>query len=133
MLFIYECFRLFLLLILVFATISETFIDNAFFPYAVFISPNTMFLLMALFLWLRPEVYSKYLSLYMAGKAISVILFLVWEFGSTRNFALSENIIISLYLFIGVVLINLADILSIWGAWVIKARIRLYNEADGGK
>ena len=68
----------------------------------------------------------------MAGKAISVILFLVWEFGSTRNFALSDNIIISLYLFIGVVLINLADILSIWGAWVIKSRIRLYNDPDGG-
>jgi len=82
-LFIYEIVRLFLLVVFMYlATVESGFLpagsnSGGFFPCNVYLSSNALFPLMALFLWLKPEEYRGYLTLYMAGKAIAVVSFYV--------------------------------------------------------
>ena len=102
----------------------ESFAGRAFFPYIVYLSANALFPLIALFVWLRPEEYRNYLALYMAGKIIAVISFYAWEFFSFREFLRAVNLIGSLALLGGSVLISFADILSVWGAWTLKNKFR---------
>ena len=127
-LFLYECVRLLLLVIMVFLALPTSG-GGALFPYASYLSPNALFLLVALFVWLRPGVYRNFLSLYMAGKIISVVLFFTWEFLTDRQFSIDENIAVSRILLIGGALLSMADILSIWGAWFLNNR---YRESSGG-
>jgi len=133
-LFFYECFRLLLLVVFLFIVsplgngISPGI--GAFFPYMVYISSNALFPLMVIFVWLRPDEYRNYLTLYMAGKIIAVVLFYVWViFSSREGLPGAENIARSITLLGGSILINMADILSVWGAWTLK---RKYQNADSG-
>ena len=124
-LFLYECFRLLLLVVLLFlafnnGSMQEDFQYGAFFPYLAFVSPNALFPLMILFVWLRPEEYRSYLSLFVAGKAIGVILFFLWEFSTARQFNIGDNVIKGLILLGGSILLCLTDAFSIWRAWVLK-------------
>jgi hypothetical protein len=52
--------------------------DGEAFPYLACMSPNALFFLMALFVWLRPGEYRAYLPLYAAGKIMAVIAFAGW-------------------------------------------------------
>ena len=128
-LFFYECIRLLALLIMVFLASPESAGGGAFFPYAAYFSPNVLFLLAALFVWLRPEVYRNFLSLYIAGKTLSVVLFFLWILMSSRQFSLDENIARSYILLMGSVLLSLADVLSILGARFLSNK---YRESSGG-
>jgi len=127
-LFIYECFRLLLLVVFLFiAPASGGGIQGGigtFFPYVVYISANALFPLMALFIWLRPQEYRNYVTLYMAGKIIGVVSFYAWTIFSSREFPGMENLARSLTLLGGSIIINLADILSVWGAWALKSKYR---------
>ena len=116
-LFVYECLRLFcLVFFLLVASINGT--------YSVYISSNALFPLMALFIWLRPEEYENYTTLFIAGKIITLVCFYVWEIFSFREFARGEDLAMNLILLVGGALISLADMLSIWGAWIINKKYR---------
>ena len=128
-LFIYECLRVLLLVVLLFIAplesgFSGSYASGAFFPYIVFLSANALFPLMALFVWLRPEEYRNYLTLYMAGKVIGAVSFYAWGFFSSRDFPGLENIVRSIALLGGSIFICLADILSVGGAWALKRKYR---------
>jgi len=133
-LFLYECIRLLLLAVFLFIVsplgngISSGI--GAFFPYMVYISSNALFPLMAMFVWLRPDEYRNYITLYMAGKIIAVVSFYVWViFSSREGLSGAENIARSITLLGGSILINMADILSVWGAWTLKKK---YRKAESG-
>ena len=138
-LFLYEVFRLLLLVVFLFIAPLEGFESGAFFPYMVYLSANALFPLMTLFMWLRLEEYRNYIALYMAGKVIGVFAFYAWEFFSSREFPGAENMAKSLVLLGGSVFISLADILSVWGAWMLKNKCRIqpaglagdYRQAPG--
>ena len=124
-LFIYECFRILLLVVLIFLATLES-------PHLVYLSANALFPLMALFVWLRPEEYRNYLSLYMTGKIIAAVSFYAWGFLTVREYYGLENFARSLTLFGGSVLISLADILSVGGAWMLKNKYRQAYRESGG-
>jgi len=128
-LFIYECLRILLLVVLLFIAPGESGFPEdsaggAFFPYLVYLSANALFPLMALFVLLRPEEYRNYLTLYMAGKIIAAVSFYAWGYFSSREFPGMDNIVRSLTLLGGSVFISLADILSVGGAWMLKNKYR---------
>ena len=135
-LFIYECLRILLLVVLLSIAplengissengfFSGSYTSGAFFPYLVYLSANALFPLMALFVWLRPEEYRNYLTLYMAGKIIGAVSFYAWGVFSSREFPGMENIVKSIVLMGGSIFICLADILSVGGAWALKRKYR---------
>jgi len=123
-LFIYECFRL--LLLAAFLAIASSMGNGifwgigAFFPHIVYISSNALFPLMALFIWLKPQEHQNYLTLYMAGKVIAVVLFFVWAISLPDTGNVAGNVT----LWASSILINMADVLSVWGAWSLKKKYR---------
>jgi len=130
-LFVYECFRLLLLVVFLFiapplgsGALEGSAAIGTFFPSIVYISTNALFPLMVLFVWLKPEEYRNYLPLYIAGKLIGVVSFYLWMIFSSRDFPGMDNIARSLSLLGGSFVVNLLDILSIWGAWTLKNKIR---------
>ena len=130
-LFIYEILRF--LLLVVFLSLDGGFLsDNlrsgGFFPYDVYLSSNALFPLMALFLLLNPREYRSYLTLYMAGKIIGVVSFYVWEVFSTRNLPGGMNLLSNIIFLGGSVFISLMDILSLWGAWMLKNKWKKLSE-----
>ena len=132
-LFIYECFRVLLLVVFLYIALplEGGFLGEnaasgalAFFPYLVYLSANALFPLMALFVWLRPEEYRNYLTPYMAGKIITVVSFYTWAIFSSREFPGAENVIRSITLLGGSIIVSLMDILSVGGAWMLKKKYR---------
>ena len=120
-LFFYEVFRVLFLVIVLFISPLEGSI-NGIMP--VYISANALFPLMALFVWLSPKEHGNYLTLYIAGKVIVLFLFFTWQFFTTWDVVWAGNaarsiIILGIYIFI-----NLADCLTVWGAWKIKNKYR---------
>jgi hypothetical protein len=128
-LFFYECLRL---LILVFFLLLAAFESAANGSYAVYMSSNALFPLMALFIWLRPDEYRNYITLYMAGKIVSLVSFYSWEVFTLRVINRDENFINNIVLLGGGALIGLADMLSIWGAWAIGKKYRRAAAPEGG-
>jgi len=120
--FIYEIIR-FLLLALIISITPQPNGDGALSPYLVYLSVNALFPLMALFIWLNPEEYKNYLTLYMAGKIIGTVSFFIWEIFGSRNFTGGENIITGIIILGGIFFISFMDILSVWGALVLKKNI----------
>ena len=120
--FIYEIIR-FLLLALIISITPQPNGDGALSPYLVYLSVNALFPLMALFIWLNPEEYKNYLTLYMAGKIIGTVSFFIWEIFGSRNFTGRENIITGIIILGGIFFISFMDILSVWGALVLKKNI----------
>lgn len=55
------------------------------FPWLVCLSPNALFPLMALFIWLKPADYRSFIPLYVAGKFLSVAAFVSWCVFSFRS------------------------------------------------
>ena len=108
--------------------------SGGFFPYLVYLSSNALFPLMALFVWLKPAEYYNFLSLLIAGKIIGVVSFYAWQFFSTREILGFENLVINALVLWGSVIISLADILSLWGAWTLKNILRreFGREAESG-
>ena len=131
-LFFYEIFRLLFLVIFLFIIPAESTGDGAFFPCLVYLSANALFPLMALFVWLRPEEYRNYIALYIAGKVITAVSFFAWEIFSYREFPGSGNVLNGLILLGGSALINLADILSVGGAWILKNKFRRVLARESG-
>jgi len=128
-LFFYECLRLFLLVIFIFVASMGSGFSPKGFPYLVYFCSNALFPLMALFVWLKPEEYHNYLNLYMAGKIIIVVTFYLWQFFSSREsfgteFSGTENPVIIMFFLFGSVIISIADIFSLWGAWTLKNKFR---------
>ena len=134
-LFIYECLRLlFLVVFLHIAAAGDGFSEESGFLmesllsgfYMVFVSANALFLLMALFLWLKPLEYRSFISLYLAGKFIALVSLYAWEIFSFRDFPGigMENAAKAVLLFWGCVLLGIADILSVLGAWTLNYKIR---------
>ena len=123
-LFFYECLRLFLLVVFIFAASMGNGLNVSGFPYLAYLSSNALFPMMALFIWLRPVEHSNYLSLYMAGKIIALVTFYLWQIFSSRDFWGAENIIIYALLLWGSVIVSLTDMFSLWGAWALRNKLR---------
>ena len=96
--------------------------------YTAYMSSNALFPLMALFIWLKPDEFRSYITLYMAGKFVFLVSFYSWEIFTLRDFIRDENFIKNIVFLGGGVLISLADMLSIWGAWAINKKYRLRTE-----
>ena len=128
-LFIYECLRVFILVLFLFVASIEASVNGT---YSVYMSSNALFPLMALFLWLKPEEYANYSLLYIAGKIIALISFYVWEIFSFREFARGGDLAKNIVLLGGGALLSLADMLSVWGAWVINRKCRRALAPENG-
>jgi hypothetical protein len=98
--------------------------DN-FFPYLVYVVPNALFPLMALFLWFHLETYRPYLPLYMAGKTITVAAAVVWAVFSFRGIPelLYSGGIQTLARLGMVCLLVFTDLFSILGIWFLRSRL----------
>ena len=123
-LFFYECLRLFFLVVFITVASMGNGFDLKGFPYLVYLSSNTLFPMMALFLWLRPDEYRNYLSLYMAAKIITLVTFCLWQFFSSGDYWGTENLAISAFLLSGNIIVSLADMFSLLGAWALKNKFR---------
>ena len=122
-LFYYECLRFLLLIVLLLQSPLESG-DGGGVPYLAYLSSNVLFPLIALFVWLRPEEYRSYLTLHIAGKTISIILFYLWEFLAAGQVQGAEYLMKNMTLFGGSILLSFADILSVFGAWMLKNKFR---------
>jgi len=127
-LFFYECLRL---LVLVFFLLFESMQSAISGSYTVYMSSNALFPLMALFIWLRPDEYRNYITLYMAGKIVSLVSFYSWEIFTLLDFN-RDRLVNNFVLFSGGALIGLADMLSVWGAWTINKRYRKAPTHENG-
>ena len=121
---VYDIFRI-AVLALMFASLSP--LKAGLFPHLVYLTPNALFPLMALFLLIRLPDFKSYLPLYLAGKIIAVITFYVWgivSFGSGQDTAYLEmNQKYPYVLFFGSFVLSLGDLLSIVGSWVLLNKI----------
>jgi hypothetical protein len=103
------------------------------FPYLACISPNALFLMMALFLWLRPGEFRVYLPLYMAGKVLSILAFAAWCVFSVESltglipFIAPEQ----LWALAGVLLASAGDALAFGGAWALRLKLQERAAAGG--
>ena len=129
-LFFYELIRLLLLAAFLFAAPIENTMYGDFFPYLVYLSANALFPLMALFIWLRPNEYKNYVTLYMAGKIIGTVSFIAWEIFGSRRFTGMEDLVTGLFLLGGSIFLSIADTLSVWGAWKLKIRYNRIERAE---
>jgi hypothetical protein len=137
-LFFYELLRLFLLAIF-FAVFSpfEGAVKGRVFPYLAFVTPNALFPLITLFMWLKLEDYRNYLSLYSAGKVIGVAAFYAWGIFSLRAGPGPESLGISSQLEVIVLLggsffLNLGDILAVLGSRVLAKKISKTEKEHAG-
>jgi hypothetical protein len=121
LLFFYECLRLLVLLIFQIIAPSEGLISGV---LPVYISSNALFPLMTLFVWLKPEEYRNYLSLYIAGKLIVLVSFFAWQFFSSSGYIFMEDAARSMLILGGYALLNLTDVFTVWGAWILKNKYR---------
>jgi len=120
-LFFYEVLRIFFLVILHFISPQEGSFGGIF---PVYISANALFPLMALFVWFKPLEHWNYLTLYIAGKIIVLASFFAWQFFSTWEFVWFGDAIRSILILGAFILLNVADALSVWGAWAIRNKYR---------
>jgi len=120
-LFFYECLRLLMLVFFMLLAASENASGGS---YAVYMSSNALFPLMALFIWLRPDEYRNYITLYMAGKIVSLVSFYSWEIFTLGDINRGDNLANNFVFFSGGALIGLADMLSVWGAWALNKKYR---------
>jgi hypothetical protein len=92
------------------------------FPWLVYAAPNGLFPLMALFLWRRLSEYKAYITLYIAGKTISVVVFLGWLISSSQTIVPVINeetlLVLGSWLFL-----SLLDAFSMLGAILLKNRL----------
>jgi hypothetical protein len=131
-LFFYEALRLLALAVL-WAAFSpmEGAAKGGVFPYLVYVTPNALFPLMTLFMWLRPGEYRNYLPLYMAGKVIAAAAFYGWGFFVLRALGAEQLMAAdweALVLFRGSLALNLFDIFSVFGGWILSRKI---NNVEG--
>jgi hypothetical protein len=128
-LFFYDLFRLIVLLQLwlsfapLTGDVSGGFTaDAGGFPYLAYAAPNGLFPLMALFLWIRLSEYQAYITLYIAGKTIGIVVFLGWLISSFQTIVLAINeetvLVLGGWLFL-----TALDALSILGAVLLKNRL----------
>jgi hypothetical protein len=130
-LFVYELFRLLILTVLLAVfSVSEGAVAGGIFPYLVYAAPNALFPLMALFMWLRPGEYRHYLRLYMAGKVIAAAAFCGWGFFAPKSLE-PERLTEVFILFGGTFVLNLCDILSVLGSWILMRKMDRMEESAG--
>ncbi|MDR1373367.1 MAG: hypothetical protein LBJ24_00165 [Treponema sp.] len=135
-LFFYEILRLLALagLFMVFSPL-EGAAKGGVFPYLVYITPNALFPLMTLFMWLRPWDYRNYLPLYMAGKVIAATAFYGWGFFVLRTLGpenlMTANLMETLVFFGGSFVLNLFDIFSVFGSWILVRKTNGMEESAG--
>jgi hypothetical protein len=136
-LFFYELFRLLVLVVLfaVFSPLADA-VKGAFFPYLVYVAPNALFPLMALFIWLRQKDYRNYLPLYMAGKIITAAAFYGWGISALKSSGLENLTAVNLVtedfvLFGGSFLLILCDIFSVFGSWFLARKTGSAEESSG--
>jgi hypothetical protein len=134
--FLYEMLRL-LILALFFAFFSplEGAVKGGIFPFLVYVAPNALFPLMTLFMWLGPKDYRNYLPLYMAGKVIAVAAFYGWGIFALRSPSLEQvrmaNLAEVLVLSGGSFILNLFDVFSIIGSWVLAKKTYRMEDPAG--
>ena len=76
---IYDLIRLFSLVSVIILFMSPSEYSGTFqVPYLVYTAPNALFPLMAFFLLIRPRESHSYLSLYIAGKTVTISAALGW-------------------------------------------------------
>ena len=132
-LFFYECLRLFLLVVFIYAASMGDGLNPREFPFLVYLSANALFPMMALFLWLRPDEYRSYLNLYVAGKTIVLVTFYIWQVFTAREGFGVKNSAFTVFFLLGGVIVSLADMLSLWGAWTLKNKFqRLLSRPQSG-
>jgi hypothetical protein len=117
-LFIYECIRLLLLLLMFILRLSDT----GSFIWLAFSVNGVLFPLMALFLWLDISSYRAYLPLFIAGKCIGILSLTGW----LMTFLQSTIIVGLAYLFVQIDLVFLCgDLLALAAVLLIYRDTRI--------
>jgi hypothetical protein len=134
-LFFYEVLRVLLLAgLFVFFSPLEGAAKGGVFPFLAYVTPNALFPLMALFLWMRPEEFPSYVPLYLAGKVIAVIAIYAWGalvFVPALALPLLGvevgDVTAAIALLSGGFIISLGDALSILAGSVLKRKTKSPN------
>jgi hypothetical protein len=136
-LFFYEVFRALLLagLFIFFSPLEGA--NGGVFPSPAYMTPNALFPLMVLFLWIRPAEFAVYLPLYLAGKVITIIAFYAWSLFSFRP-ALElplmgldrGKVFQGIILLSGGFILSLGDMLSIFGGWMLLKKNKSGNAPE---
>jgi hypothetical protein len=132
-LFFYEVLRV-LLLAGLFAFFSplEGAERGGVFPFLVYVTPNALFPLMALFLWVSLGEFKAFVPLYVAGKVIAVAAYYAWGLSGFR-LALGQSllgldqgsIVQGIVLLSGGFIVSLGDVISIFGGWMLYNKVTL--------
>ncbi|MDR0474971.1 MAG: hypothetical protein LBH43_15015 [Treponema sp.] len=138
---VYDFLRL-AALALLFAFFSplEGALHGRLFPYLVYLTPNALFPLMALFVFIGIREFKNYLPLYLAGKLIMLVTFYVWSAVSLIP-AMNEpymglqmdKIGHGVILFLSSIALSIGDALSIFGSWFMLNKIRLSGPGNAGE
>ncbi|MDR3276524.1 MAG: hypothetical protein LBT11_04860 [Treponema sp.] len=123
-LFVYDVFRLFLMLGIMLFPVPGGEAGLAF-PAMAFFAPNALFPLMSLFVAVRPARYLPYLPLAAAGKLVTTAAFLGWFCFSVRYIAagLGTDTLQTLG-FLGLTLLfTILDGLSALGGYILQRRL----------
>lgn len=129
----YELLRLAAFFAVYFSSVQQ--IDNStIIPLAPLMSPNVLFVLMALFLFLDVEKYGSFLPLYAASKLLFSVTLLVWLISSfhviINAFFMDSSGIISS---VGLSVLTIpADFLSVLMVFVVQKRHKKYSNPDTG-
>jgi hypothetical protein len=142
-LFFYEVFRVLLLagLFVFFSPLEgAAFPWGGVFPFLVYVTPNALFPLMALFLWVRPGAFGAYAPLYLAGKVIAVIAFYAWGvfvfvpvLGLPFLGLEPGNVRAGLVLLGGSFIVSLGDVVSILAGWLLHTKSAKSAKSENSK
>ena len=102
------------------------------FPYIAYFSPNVLFLVISLFVFLRFRDYRSYLPLYAVGKLFAAISFIAWSILSLKQAMTAQNLVLdfkyAVVVFYGSFAIGLADILTALISWYLLLKTRISPE-----
>lgn len=104
------------------------------FPYLVYLTPNALFPMIALFLFIGFPEYKNYLPLYTAGKLIAVITFYVWCIVSLRPLLDEhllgldpENFHRGFVLLSGGFILGMTDLFSVFGSFFLLRKVQSFR------
>ncbi|MDR2768697.1 MAG: hypothetical protein LBB82_10280 [Treponema sp.] len=113
-LFVYDCFRLFVLLTALFYLFNpgQAGIGGVTSPFLMYTAPNALFPLMSLFLLIRFEASKLYIPLYITGKLVALVCAAAWLIVNLR-IAESRRLLFW-------ALVAFADFASLMGVTLLK-------------
>jgi len=124
--FLYECFRFFILILIFLLVRSNPFYAPWASPFVIYLAPAALFPLMALFLWLNTDRYRAYLPLLAAGKVFGLFILLGWSIVSRQGTMI--HYIGGIYRFLDLMLCG--DLIALAAVLVIIRKLRKIDREE---